>query len=61
VLPPGDIEGLSAALLRLADDDAYRRHLADAARRRGALLPSWDDTARAFFAALREVAGAGPR
>jgi glycosyltransferase involved in cell wall biosynthesis len=60
VLAPGDTEGLAAALRRLADDDVYRRHLADAARRRGALLPSWDDTAGAFFAALRE-AGAGPR
>jgi glycosyltransferase involved in cell wall biosynthesis len=56
VLPPGDIAGLAVALRRLAEDGAYRLRLAEGARRRGALLPSWDETARAFFAPLHEVA-----
>lgn len=55
VVPVGDLGGLTAALARLADDDDYRHGLARAARRRGENLPTWDDTARAFFGALREA------
>ena len=52
---PGDLGALAAALRRLAQDEAVRRRLTDAARRRGARLPSWEDTAGRFFSALRDV------
>jgi glycosyltransferase involved in cell wall biosynthesis len=55
VVPVGDLDGLASALARLAEDDHYRHALARAARRRGEALPTWDDTARAFFGALREA------
>jgi glycosyltransferase involved in cell wall biosynthesis len=55
VLAVGDRDGLASALARLAEDDDYRDALARAARRRGDALPTWDDTARAFFGSLREL------
>ena len=55
VVPVGDLDGLASALARLAEDDDYREALARAARRRGATLPTWDDTARAFYGSLREA------
>ncbi len=55
LLPVGDVDGLTAAIGRLAVNDDERAAMADAARRRGEALPTWQDTARAFFAALREV------
>jgi glycosyltransferase involved in cell wall biosynthesis len=59
LVTPGDVAALGRVLGRLADDVALRARLASAARRRGALLPTWADAARAFFRALREsVAGA---
>ena len=54
VVPVGDLDGLAATLARLAEDDNYRGALAQAARRRGEALPTWDDTARRV---LRLVAG----
>jgi glycosyltransferase involved in cell wall biosynthesis len=56
VLPVGDVDGLAGALRRLAEDDHYRGELAAAARQRGDALPTWKDTAREFFTALREAA-----
>lgn len=56
IVTVGDVGGLAAALLRLAEDDPYRRRLAEGARRRGQTLPTWDDTARLFYAALHEAA-----
>jgi glycosyltransferase involved in cell wall biosynthesis len=56
VLPVGDIDGLTAAIAHLATDEGARESMADAARIRGNALPTWDDTAREFFGALREVA-----
>ena len=56
LVTPGDIDGLSAALRRLAADDEWRGALAEAAQRRGATLPTWDDTADAFFGALSRLA-----
>ncbi len=56
VVAPGDVDGLAAALRRLASDDAWRADLTEAASRRGATLPTWDDTAQTFFGALRELA-----
>jgi glycosyltransferase involved in cell wall biosynthesis len=56
ILPVGDLDGLTAALNLLATDDERREEMAHAARRRGSLLPTWDDTARKFFSALRDAA-----
>lgn len=56
IVSVGDVNALAAALLRLAEDDGYRRRLAHGARRRGRMLPTWEDTARDFYAALRMVA-----
>jgi glycosyltransferase involved in cell wall biosynthesis len=56
VLPPGDVPGLTAALRRLADDEPYRRRLAEAARQRAATLPTWEESAGRLFATLRAVA-----
>jgi glycosyltransferase involved in cell wall biosynthesis len=53
---PGDVDGLSHALHRLATDEAYRRQLAAAAARRAQSFPTWAQTAERFFAELREVA-----
>ena len=58
LVEPGDVRALSDALSRLATDDDHRLRLATAARRRGSTLPTWDDTAARFFAALRAAAGA---
>lgn len=55
IVPVGDHQELASALRRLAEDDAYRQRLGGAARRRGRSLPKWEDTARQFFASLREV------
>ena len=51
----GDVPALTGALERLASDAALRRAMSTAARRVGAVLPSWDDTAAGVFAAVREV------
>ena len=56
LVTPGDIDGLSAALQRLATDDEWRDARAKAALRRGATFPTWDDTADAFFGALSRLA-----
>jgi glycosyltransferase involved in cell wall biosynthesis len=58
VLDPGDVAGLASALQRLATDAGYRQRLASAALARGRRLPTWNDTARRFFAVLRELADA---
>jgi glycosyltransferase involved in cell wall biosynthesis len=47
-----DIEALARALERVARDGEWRQKLAAAARRRGSTLPTWDDAAVRFFAAL---------
>ena len=53
LLPPGDVTALRDVLGRLATDEGWRATLAAAACRRGCLLPAWEDTAAAFFGALR--------
>jgi hypothetical protein len=39
----------------LAEDEEYRSALAAAAGRRGAMLPTWEDTAHMFFDGLRDA------
>jgi glycosyltransferase involved in cell wall biosynthesis len=56
ILPPGDINGLTAALRRLTDDEPYRRCLGQAARQRAAALPTWEESAGQLFTTLRAVA-----
>ena len=56
---PGDVEGLSRVLGRLATDEDLRRRLAGAAARRAAARPTWAESAERFFAALREAVPAG--
>jgi glycosyltransferase involved in cell wall biosynthesis len=57
VLEPGDIAGLAQALHRLAVDETYRDRLRRGAQARGRSLPTWEESARRFFAVLREAAG----
>jgi glycosyltransferase involved in cell wall biosynthesis len=54
-VPPGDVAGLTDALYRLATDEPLRDEMGERARRRAAHLPTWDATARMFFAELRRV------
>lgn len=53
---PGDRVALTAALLRLATDDAYRIKMAAAARQKADTFPTWDDTSRMLFTELRALA-----
>jgi glycosyltransferase involved in cell wall biosynthesis len=53
---PGDVDGLSGALGHLAGDEALCRRMGEAARRRAAGRPTWEQSAAMFFAALREAA-----
>lgn len=55
ILAVGDLDGLTAALHELATNDERREAMAAAARRRGADLPTWHDTARQFFGTLRDA------
>jgi glycosyltransferase involved in cell wall biosynthesis len=55
LIDPGDIDGLRDALRRLATDHGWREQLAEAARRRGATLNTWSDTADTFFDALSRL------
>jgi glycosyltransferase involved in cell wall biosynthesis len=53
---PGDQAGLVSVLRRLAEDEELRARLSMAARQRAAAFPTWEQTARQFFAAVREAA-----
>jgi glycosyltransferase involved in cell wall biosynthesis len=55
LVPPGDVGALAAALDWLLGNAALRHELGTAARRQAATLPTWDDTARRFYAALQSV------
>lgn len=52
VVPPGDVDALTAALTALIGDDRCRRDLAAGAQARAATLPTWNDTAIAVETAL---------
>lgn len=55
LVEPGDVQALANALRRLAEDEPMRQRLGERARRRATGRPGWDETAGAFFAALREI------
>ncbi len=55
LVPPGDSVALADALAQLMDDADLREHLADAACRAAATLPSWTDAAARFADELRRV------
>jgi len=57
VVEPGDIVGLSAALRRLAQDDALRARLGAAAKQRALARPTWAGVAKLCFDQLRVAAG----
>ena len=52
---PGDVAGLASALRAITTDDVVRARLAAGARRRAEALPTWGDSARLFFASVREL------
>jgi len=53
----GDLPGLSAALLSLADDVPLRERLGAAARVRALARPTWEESAGVFFQTVREASG----
>jgi glycosyltransferase involved in cell wall biosynthesis len=55
LVPVGDRDALAAALRTLATDEELRSRLAASARRRGATLPRWADSATRFFRVLRDT------
>ena len=55
LVAPGDIAALARALADLARYEPLRRRLGDAARRRASTRPTWDESAAAFFQAIRTV------
>ena len=56
---PGDVRGLAKSMTRIATDDEMRAAMAAAARERAASLPTWEQSAQAFFATLRGIAQEG--
>jgi glycosyltransferase involved in cell wall biosynthesis len=51
----GDVPALGAAIEQLARDPDLRASMGDAARRRAAARPTWDETAARFFGIIEEV------
>jgi glycosyltransferase involved in cell wall biosynthesis len=56
LVAPGDLRGLSAALLRLSDDAPLRERLGAAARVRALSRPTWQESGALFFRTVREAA-----
>jgi glycosyltransferase involved in cell wall biosynthesis len=52
---PGDVGALAEALDRLATDGDLRARLGEAARRRAAARPTWEQSAARFFEAIRRA------
>lgn len=54
---PGDVDGLARILTRLAEDEALRARIGAAARERASSNPTWEESARMFFDAIRGAVG----
>lgn len=54
-VPPGDVQALSAALMRVMTDAALRQSMAKASWIAGLNLPRWEDTARVLAGVIRKV------
>lgn len=59
VLAPGDVDGLTRAMARLANDAVLRQRLGEAARRRALARLTWEETAALFFETIRKTIDAG--
>jgi glycosyltransferase involved in cell wall biosynthesis len=59
LVTPGDVPGLAGALAALTGDEALRRRLGAAARERALSHRTWEQSAAAFFAAVRSVVPPG--
>jgi glycosyltransferase involved in cell wall biosynthesis len=55
LVPPGDVEGMTAALSTLVGDARARGQFAEGARRVRDRLPTWDEAADEMAAALNDV------
>ncbi len=55
IVEPGNVPDLARAIRRLCEDSQLRADLARSARERAQSFPTWEETAAAFFGALREV------
>jgi glycosyltransferase involved in cell wall biosynthesis len=58
LVPPGDARAFAAAVLRLLDDPAAARAVGDAGRRRAAVWPDEDESARRVLAVYDELLAA---
>ena len=56
LIPPGDVDALAAALVRLLDEPQLRKGLAEGALAHARTLPDWHQASAAFAAALNELA-----
>jgi glycosyltransferase involved in cell wall biosynthesis len=61
LVEPGDVSGLGRALALVLADGDRRGKLAAAARQRARALPTWEESASAFFAAIRAGTRVAPR
>jgi glycosyltransferase involved in cell wall biosynthesis len=64
LVEPGDVRALTRSLAALAADSGLRSRIGEAGRRRALTRPTWEESAAAFFAAIRRVvdtAGGGTR
>jgi len=53
IVEPGDLDGLTGALRRLAYDEDLRQRLGAAALQRAASFPTWEQSAEQLFSLLR--------
>lgn len=55
LVPPGEVEPLTAALAQVLTDPGLRARLSDAARRKSPCLPTWDGAAAGLSRLLEEI------